>query len=53
MLDSAEVSEGEKDKMARQTRVRGFLRKVPGRRMQVRVKPQLRKMPRRMPRRRR
>ena len=32
--------------MAGQTRVRGFLRKVPGQRAKVRVKPQRRKAPR-------
>ena len=29
----------------KQMRVRGFLRKVPGQRAKIRVKPQLRKMP--------
>ena len=29
----------------KQTRVKGFLRKVPGQRAKVRVKPQLRKLP--------
>jgi len=32
--------------MGRQIRVRGFLRKVPGSRKQVRIKPMLRKKPR-------
>lgn len=31
----------------KQTRVKGFLRKVPGSRKKIRVKPQLRKMPKR------
>ena len=31
----------------KQTRVKGFLRKVPGQRAKIRVKPQLRKMPKR------
>lgn len=33
--------------MAGQIRVRGFLRKIPGSRRQVRIKPMLRKKPRR------
>ena len=33
--------------MPKQTRVRGFLRKVPGKRKKVRINPQLRKMPKR------
>ena len=31
--------------MPKQTRVRGFLRKVPGSRRQVRISPMLRKLP--------
>lgn len=31
----------------KQTNVKGFLRKVPGKRMKVRIKPQRRKLPRR------
>lgn len=33
--------------MVKQTRVRGYLRKVPGQRAKVRIKPQLRKLPKR------
>lgn len=33
--------------MANQIRVRGFLRKIPGSRRMIRIKPMLRKKPRR------
>jgi len=32
------------DKMPRQKRIRGFLRKIPGKRKKVRIKPHLRKI---------
>jgi len=36
-----------KDNKAKHMRVRGFLRKVPGQREKIRIKPMLRKRPKR------